>query len=50
MEFFKVLDYDSFQPATTIIIWKVPSYTVGAQDAPVKIKINLILDVNVSIS
>ena len=50
MELFYVLDYDSLQPVTTIIMWKRPSYTVGAQDTPLKIRINFLFNINVSIS
>ena len=46
MELFWVLGYDSFQPVTTIIMWKGPSYTVGAQDSPLKTRINFILNIN----
>ena len=34
MELFSVLDYNSFQPVTTIIMWKGSSYAVRAQDTP----------------
>ena len=50
MELFLVLNYDSFQPVTTITIWKGQFYTMGAQDAPLNIRINFILNINVSIS
>ena len=45
MELFYVLDYGSFQPVTTIIMWKGPSSTtVRAHNASLKIKINFILN------
>ena len=44
-------DHGSVQPVTTIIMWKGPSYTVGAQDTPLTIRINFILNIiNVSVS